>query len=114
MRSVRVDWLTLPEHMLSLISEKLFCNIKDYVRFGAVCRSWLSIYTENRHHLPRQLPMLMIPTDDDHTHTRSFYSLTKKRVLNFQAPVAHNLLCRGSCHGWLVTVDRVTINVESI
>ncbi|PIA46043.1 hypothetical protein AQUCO_01600366v1 [Aquilegia coerulea] len=102
-----VDWLQLPEDVLSEIPFK-FIDIIDNIRFGAVCHTWRSVYIDNNrfHHLPRQPPLLMLATQlnlDD--QTRSFYSLVEKKVFNFQVPVPHNLFISGSSYGWLVTVS---------
>ncbi|PIA65127.1 hypothetical protein AQUCO_00100553v1 [Aquilegia coerulea] len=101
---VHVDWLELPDHILCLIADKLL-HTKDFILFGAVCRSWRSIYSENKHTRSHQLPFLMLSSEDNtDNQTRSFYSLTEKRYLNYQVPVPHNKFCRGYSHGWFVTV----------
>ncbi|PIA49843.1 hypothetical protein AQUCO_01300529v1, partial [Aquilegia coerulea] len=98
----------------------LLIDINDYIRFGAVCRwPWRCVYTENlsqrqcrtRH----QLPLLMIPSEPCNfkNQTRSLYSLSEKRVLsNFHVKVPHNSFCRGSCQGWLVTLDEKLSDVR--
>ncbi|PIA35171.1 hypothetical protein AQUCO_03600078v1 [Aquilegia coerulea] len=101
-----LDWLELPDHVLSLIATKLVINIKDYIYFGSVCRAWRSVYTGYPHPLPPpQPPLLLLATElNQDDQTRSFYSLAEERVLNFRVPVPHDRHCRGSSHGWLVTV----------
>ncbi|PIA56520.1 hypothetical protein AQUCO_00700695v1 [Aquilegia coerulea] len=101
----QIDWSELPDHIIYLFATKLF-HIKDYINFGGVCHSWHSVYVENRHSLPRQPPLLLLATElnNDDDQTRSFYSITEKRVLNFRVPLPHNRHCPGSSHGWLVTV----------
>ncbi|PIA56427.1 hypothetical protein AQUCO_00700627v1 [Aquilegia coerulea] len=103
-----VDWLEIPDHILSLVTIKLN-YIKDYIRFGAVCQSWHSVYVENRyhHHFFHKPPLLMLATELNHDNqTRSFYSLAEKRVIEFRVPVPHDRLCRGSTYGWLVMVSK--------
>ncbi|PIA45994.1 hypothetical protein AQUCO_01600335v1 [Aquilegia coerulea] len=100
-----VDWLELPEDALFQIVFK-FIDVKDYIRFGAVCHSWRSFYIENRYHLLRQPPLLMLATQlNQDDQTRSFYNLIEKKIVNSQLPVPHNLFISGSSHGWLVTVS---------
>ncbi|PIA49844.1 hypothetical protein AQUCO_01300530v1 [Aquilegia coerulea] len=106
------NWLDLPDHILSLVSD-LLIDINDYIRFGVVCWPWRRIYTENRSHrtIHHQLPLLVIPASDEpcpcdlKNQTRSFYSLSNKKIIpNFQVRLPHKF-CRGSTQGWLVTVD---------
>ncbi|KAF5185985.1 hypothetical protein FRX31_024430 [Thalictrum thalictroides] len=106
-----VDWLQLPDHILFAIAIKIN-RINDFIRFGAVCQSWCSVYTENRLHLSHKpsLLMLAIATDelnnDYNNQTRSFYSLTEARVLDLRVALPHDVVCVGSSHGWLVTVKK--------
>lgn len=95
-----VDWLDLPLHIQSLISDRLV-YIKDFIRFGAVCHSWYSIYTQNRNYLPRQPPLLMFSTNIlncqfyDPSHN-TMHSLAGDPLLN--TPVQF----LGSTQGWIV------------
>ncbi|PIA56413.1 hypothetical protein AQUCO_00700618v1 [Aquilegia coerulea] len=103
-----VDWLQLPDHILSAIAIKLN-HIKDFIRFGAVCQSWRSVYTDNRLHLSHKPSLLMLPTQLNNNYenqTRSFYSLAEARVLDFQVALPHDRICVGSNHGWLVTLSK--------
>ncbi|KAF5199730.1 F-box protein skip23 [Thalictrum thalictroides] len=102
-----VNWLELPDHVVSLISNKLI-QIKDYIQFGSVCQPWHSIYTENRHHISQQLPFLMITTELNLSDekTRSFYNVVEKKILNFKVRVHQNRIIVGSSHGWLVSIFR--------
>ncbi|PIA41847.1 hypothetical protein AQUCO_02200343v1 [Aquilegia coerulea] len=102
-----VNWLQLPNDVLSLISNKLI-TIYDYIFFGAVCHPLHSIYKENRLLIPRQLPFLMITTEFNlsDNQTRSLYSITDDYFFNFQLPVPQNKIIVGSTYGWLVTTIR--------
>ncbi|KAF5201562.1 hypothetical protein FRX31_008851 [Thalictrum thalictroides] len=107
-----VNWLELPNDVLSLISNKLI-QIYDYIYFGSVCHPFHSIYTANRHLIPRQLPFLMITTEfnfSDH-QTRSLYSITDDYFFNFQLPVPQDRIIVGSTYGWLVTTNRGNLKV---
>ncbi|PIA27539.1 hypothetical protein AQUCO_07600005v1 [Aquilegia coerulea] len=103
-RSGGIDlWLWVP----CFNRDKLITQIKDYIRFGAVCRLWRSVYTHNlqwyRTHLPRQLPLLMFSTNDDVKHSFLF-SVTENKIYNHPLAIPHNENCRSSTEGWLVTV----------
>ncbi|PIA56447.1 hypothetical protein AQUCO_00700643v1 [Aquilegia coerulea] len=102
-----VNWLELPDHVVSHISNKPI-EIKDYIQFGSVCQPWRFIYTENRHQIPRQLPFLMITTENNFSDekTRSLYNVVNKRILNFKVRVHQDRIIVGSSHGWLVTFFR--------
>ncbi|PIA50499.1 hypothetical protein AQUCO_01300911v1 [Aquilegia coerulea] len=112
-----VNWLDLPSQLMDLISEKLMIHITEFIRFGAVCHSWHSIYTQNRNRLPRQLPGLLLftepqpPTqqqyqdqDQDRRQRRShaFYDFTEKRVYKFPLQLPPHTDCHGSNQGWLI------------
>ena len=106
------NWSELPSHLQALFMNKLV-SIKDYIRFGAVCNSWRSVFT---HYLEPKLPLLMIPSTDikDETleTTRKFYCLSEKTVLNdleIKLPYRH---CRGSKHGWLVLTSEEEGNLS--
>ncbi|PIA40329.1 hypothetical protein AQUCO_02500192v1 [Aquilegia coerulea] len=102
----QVDWLELPDHILYLIAVKSN-RIKDYIRFGAVCHSWQSIFTENRHPMSHEPPLLLLGTELNHDNqTGSLYSLAHKRVVDSQVQVPHNRHCPGSSHGWLVIINK--------
>ncbi|KAF5188897.1 hypothetical protein FRX31_021518 [Thalictrum thalictroides] len=106
-----VNWLDLPFHVMSLILLKLV-YVKDYIRFGAVCQSWHSIYTHNRddyiRHLPHQLPVLIVTTEAEkhirHWQTRSYYDLSENRVCKFPLSVPHCDYFHSffSSEGWLI------------
>ncbi|PIA64252.1 hypothetical protein AQUCO_00100023v1 [Aquilegia coerulea] len=117
-----INWLDLPDHVLGFVTNK-FINIIDFIRFGVVCRSWRSIYIQNMHrhfpHTNHQLPLLMLPpTEHDQHHTsacqtRNVYSLSEKKILpNFQLRVPLSKFCRGSSHGWLITLDENLTDVH--
>ncbi|PIA43350.1 hypothetical protein AQUCO_01900019v1 [Aquilegia coerulea] len=107
--SREVNWLDLPSHLVYFISDKLLLHIKDYIRFGAVCHSWRSVYVENRHHpLPRQLPMLLLDDLDE----PCLYDLSEKRVYNFSLEKSHrstDYRTHSSTQGWLVIVYKKSV-----
>ncbi|PIA28202.1 hypothetical protein AQUCO_07200088v1 [Aquilegia coerulea] len=101
-RSLPLNWLDLPDHIQAFISEKLV-HIKDYIRFGAVCHSWHSIYTQNphRHLMHRQLPVLMLSSDYGKT---KIYDLSSERVHKIPVRVREYYeYSRCSTEGWLVS-----------
>ncbi|KAL7244724.1 hypothetical protein ACSBR2_000149 [Camellia fascicularis] len=101
-----VDWAELPPELLQTIAEKLTIHI-DYIRFRAVCVNWRSSSPNTPHHLPCQLPWLMLPQCRTHqTHRRGFFRLSANKVhfLNLPEASHHRRRC-GSSHGWLVILD---------
>ncbi|PIA41419.1 hypothetical protein AQUCO_02200081v1 [Aquilegia coerulea] len=90
--AVAVDSLDLPEHILLVIAEKLFINIKDYIRFGAVCRSWRSLYTQHQTTFPPQPPLLMLPSSE------------LLAINDQQTCFPHQSYYPGSAHGWLISL----------
>ncbi|PIA27540.1 hypothetical protein AQUCO_07600006v1 [Aquilegia coerulea] len=104
--SRELNWLDLPNHVVLLITDKLITPVRDYIRFGAVCRSWRSIYTNNLHwyrtHLPPQLPLLLMLSPNDDVEHSFLYSLTENKLYNFPFVVPDDKDCCGSTQGWLV------------
>ncbi|KAJ3688009.1 hypothetical protein LUZ61_017173 [Rhynchospora tenuis] len=101
------DWAHLPPLIVELISEKVK-SITDYVRFRAVCSPWRSAsFPKPRHHLPPQLPWLMLPyeqnpDDDDGTHL--FYDLWESKMRKLQLTETIGMMCCASERGWLLFV----------
>ncbi|KAF5206649.1 hypothetical protein FRX31_003765 [Thalictrum thalictroides] len=113
-------WLDLPDHILTLITDKLNDNT-DFIHFGVVCHTWLSFYTEN---LPyrkfhRQLPFLLIPTEvNDYykklpSQRRLFSLSTKKIISSIELQVPPQMSCIGSTEGW-VSVSRARHRLKGI
>ncbi|PIA26369.1 hypothetical protein AQUCO_09400017v1 [Aquilegia coerulea] len=100
-KDLMVDWLELPEHLLPLIASKLI-NMIDYIRIGAV--QWRSQdFRYGLLFLSRQLPVLMLPDDED-KQTYCFYNLTEKRPYRYRLSMPHNKVVFNSSRGWLVTL----------
>ena len=102
-----LDWADLPKHLLELVVDKLESST-DYLHFGAVCISWLSILQNNQSRLDtifcHQAPLLLIP--DEHEHKWRVYDVTKDKFLKSKLLVPYpNCLC-GSSEGWLVGVNK--------
>ncbi|KAM7504541.1 hypothetical protein LguiB_003445 [Lonicera macranthoides] len=113
------DWECLPKNVFDEILDRLV-GLSDYVRFGAVCKAWRSIALEDRNYrgnnykkkrssaaetfLDRQLPMLMLPQWDEEKRAR-FYSVTSKKVLDFDLSFLYRRQFIGSSFGWLISVD---------
>ncbi|KAJ3688549.1 hypothetical protein LUZ61_017713 [Rhynchospora tenuis] len=100
------DWAYLPQLVLNLISVKIK-SIPDYFRFRAVCSSWCSASDPKPHHLPPQVPWLMIPyyphkENDD--GIRLFYDCSESKTHKLHLPETINMMCCGSFSGWLLLV----------
>ncbi|KAF5199825.1 hypothetical protein FRX31_010586, partial [Thalictrum thalictroides] len=112
--SLKRDWSEIPGHLLANVLERLIVA-DDYVKFGAVCVSWRTVFAEElgmmkmkkkHRHL---LPFLLIPPHkeekDGNTKSRSLYNLSNRRVCDFEVQLPHSKWCRGSCFGWLVNLE---------
>ncbi|KAF9625449.1 hypothetical protein IFM89_022846 [Coptis chinensis] len=94
----------LHEDILRLIAEKIDL-IVDFIRFGAVCKSWRSVTLDKRHFslFLKPLPWLML-TADDGEEIRSFFSPFENKIYRLNLPKASECHCWGSPFGWVVTV----------
>ncbi|XP_017696806.2 F-box protein SKIP23-like [Phoenix dactylifera] len=101
------QWTMVPADVLQTIADFLARDIRDFIRFRAVCESWRSATTELRSmpSLPPQLPWLMLSFDEAFTNTRSFYRLSDRTILNFHLPEVGGKRIVGSAVGWLVLVS---------
>ncbi|GAB2289267.1 hypothetical protein Dimus_023572 [Dionaea muscipula] len=109
------DWSDLPSELLVSISEKLMIYA-DYIRLRSVCLNWRSGLPTTPHHLPCQLPWLMLPplittstsssTSDHRRSCRGFYNLVNNKVHYLNLPEASRprRVCCSSL-GWLVVVN---------
>ncbi|XP_059627423.1 putative F-box protein At3g25750 [Cornus florida] len=103
------DWVWLPKNLLDMILDKLV-SLSEFVRFGAVCKPWQSVAMENKlkfvqNKLSRQVPFLMVPTEDNSNVRRSLYSITDNKSYDFQLRVPYKKRLSGSSYGWLFTVE---------
>ncbi|XP_059635614.1 F-box protein At2g17036-like [Cornus florida] len=104
------DWAWLPMNLFDMILYKLV-SLADYVRFGAVCKSWQSVAMDNKVQFfenkgCRQVPFLMVPSQDDsHQERRSLYNIINNKLFDFQVRVPYKKRLSGSSHGWLFTVE---------
>ncbi|XP_057958288.1 F-box protein SKIP23-like [Malania oleifera] len=96
------DWSNLPDDLLKLIARHLH-SIKDYVRFGGVCRSWHLVTLQKDCSSCSKLPWLML-MEKENNDMRGFYCPSSERVYEILLPEIHGRRCWGSSHGWLVTV----------
>jgi Protein of unknown function (DUF295)/F-box domain len=109
------SWSKLPFDVLEEIAEKLRHN--DLTHFGAVCKSWRSVYLENILRLPKDLPLdlchprpfgtpillLSCRTNSDSREYVSLHDGTANRQI-FVPEAANKWVC-GSDWGWLILVD---------
>ncbi|XP_059627455.1 F-box protein SKIP23-like [Cornus florida] len=101
------NWAWLPNHLLDMILDNLV-SLSDYIRFGAVCKEWQSLAIQNRVQFfkkNQQVPLLMVPTEDNSKKRRSLYSITHNKLYDFQLQVPYKKRFCGSSHGWLFTVE---------
>ncbi|OWM84707.1 hypothetical protein CDL15_Pgr027494 [Punica granatum] len=102
------DWTLLPKDVFGLVLDKLV-DISDRVRTASVCKPWLSIAQDHSMRwlkpAPTQLPMLLVPTDDNSTTHRGLYCVDGNRVLGSRLHIPYSKRCCGSSHGWLIFAE---------
>ncbi|XP_015083812.1 putative F-box protein At5g55150 isoform X2 [Solanum pennellii] len=94
------DWCKLPVELLGLIASRLHFA-EDWVRFGAVCKSWRICVKQNGNSSCSFLPWLMLP---QRKRLRRFYSPFNCKSYDICLPDVLDKRCWGSSHGWLVTL----------
>jgi hypothetical protein len=105
-RMVVVDWANLEDCPLSLVLDKLEEHI-DHVRFGVVCKNWLSIAKLNHQNPQFRVnipPMVMIVEKESFKSNRriSLYNiLTQKYHSSVQFPSIKFQVILGTSFGWL-------------
>ena len=72
-----VDWTQLPRDILETVSKNLTIYT-DYLRFQAVCHTWRISVPKIPHHLPPQLPWLMLPLSQQ-SQSQSQYNQIRGR-----------------------------------
>uniref|UniRef100_A0A1D1YHY8 Putative F-box protein At2g33190 n=1 Tax=Anthurium amnicola TaxID=1678845 RepID=A0A1D1YHY8_9ARAE len=102
------DWAGLPGELLASIRERLL--VDDFVRFAAVCTGW-------RHSGPAkpapQLPWLMVPPHSSGITCR-FISPSDGKIYFVAVPELRGTRCVGSCHGWVATVSRASLEMSLV
>ncbi|PRQ30030.1 putative F-box domain-containing protein [Rosa chinensis] len=107
-------WAWLPRDILDLILERLI-QIKDYIRFGVVCKHWRSIALhqnmqsrlESCHKLP---PLMIFINQYDNGTSVALHSGTQDKTSRFKLklngfPIYDLTKDCGSSHGWLAYAD---------
>ncbi|XP_027084182.2 F-box protein At2g26160 [Coffea arabica] len=97
-----VDWSSLPVELLGLIARQLRFA-QDYVRFGAVCKSWRRVILQRDGTLCSLLPLLML-AEKEFSDLREFCCPLTDRMLKLYLPEIRGKRCWGSSDGWLVTI----------
>ncbi|KAF6158756.1 hypothetical protein GIB67_040270 [Kingdonia uniflora] len=95
--ALKPNWLDLPEHLLSLIFDKL-TSLGDVFRFGAVCVCLQSLSIEKKKFLlfPVSLSMITSMCADD------AYKISEEKGCDFQLIIPQNHSVCGSSYGWFV------------
>ncbi|PON53139.1 putative F-box protein [Trema orientale] len=109
---VIVDWARVQKHILDLILEKLE-SLVDYLRFNVVCLQWHSVTKENqverikashRRYRYHQVPMLLMPSEDEYTW--NIYNVMTNKFLELELLIPYGKRFCGSSKGWLVAVNK--------
>ncbi|KAJ3689030.1 hypothetical protein LUZ61_018194 [Rhynchospora tenuis] len=99
------DWAHLPREIVELISSKVK-STTDYVRFRAICSPWLSASDPKpRHHLPLQLPWLMLPYNERDPTCVYFDDIWESKRRKFHIPEAKGMTYCASYRGWLLLAE---------
>jgi Protein of unknown function (DUF295) len=121
-RRVLVPWAHLPSGIISLIASKYTSHAAEYAVLCTVCRHWYRSLTECSP-LPSlcspQLPFLLVPPRTICPY-EAMPRLGKVFPIPFRNPFngpqlvddlpqlnnTESMICVGSSHGWLITLDR--------
>ncbi|KAF6158639.1 hypothetical protein GIB67_040153 [Kingdonia uniflora] len=106
MSSPKPSWLDLPDHLVSMIFNKI-SSPTELIRFGYVCTRLQSLFTENHKEL------LHVPVHRKLKHEKTMdvddcsYKMFKIRDCGFELTIhpASYAHCSGSSYGWLVLQD---------
>ncbi|XP_058068802.1 F-box protein SKIP23-like [Magnolia sinica] len=97
-----VDCLELEKDILELILMRLRV-IVDFINFGAVCKTWRSVFLENRHRLSHLRHILIIPSNEK-KEFQDFFRLSKKHFLTHRLE-ENGKWCVGSSEDCLIMID---------
>lgn len=110
------DCFWVHDSVLFLILEKIE-SIYDYARFSLVCKSWFSIARAHYSALifrsnlqKKQLPLLLIPGDNEDDHRersghRALHTVIGWKTLKTQLHIPMKKRCCGSAYGWLIFAE---------
>ncbi|OMO60614.1 hypothetical protein CCACVL1_24009 [Corchorus capsularis] len=102
MKSVFPDWGNIPCDVLCCIASKTHPSVQDFVRMGAVCRSWQN----SLKHLKPKFPICLMLTEtseDDNDNRRCFVTASEEKVMEFGLSEIRNRRCWGTPFGWIAT-----------
>ncbi|KAE8727123.1 hypothetical protein F3Y22_tig00005929pilonHSYRG00218 [Hibiscus syriacus] len=105
-------WSDLPADLMRSIDDKIL-SYKDQVRCRCVCSSWRSALPEMTGSMPGLLVPLKSETQTGSRTPFGFIDPFEKKVhrLRFSYPRGTGMLFRGSCHGWVVSIEGSSIYV---
>ncbi|XP_050232202.1 uncharacterized protein LOC126680939 isoform X2 [Mercurialis annua] len=109
------NWSELDRDLLSEIADRINC-LRDYIIFGAVCRSWRSVASAEKFNKSTKVPWLLLDKDDDYHSPRKFFNLSKDLIYRINLPKSRNSPCHFgnfsirngfiySSKGWLLNVE---------
>ncbi|OVA16000.1 Protein of unknown function DUF295 [Macleaya cordata] len=103
------EWAQLHPDLIQAIANRITAYI-DYIRFRAVCVSWNSAvpkFPNHHHHLPPQIPWLMVPFMGDETESyRCFFSISEDKYHILELPECSEKRICGSSLGWLLMLEK--------
>ncbi|KAJ8747287.1 hypothetical protein K2173_014524 [Erythroxylum novogranatense] len=105
-------WSNLLPELLDIIEDEIVvCT--DKLRFSCVCKIWQSMAEIPNHN---EIPWLVVPNYKSNTVSSSYglLNLLNNKVYNIDLEEAKGKLFKGSSHGWLVVVDRISTTINLI
>ncbi|XP_050209455.1 uncharacterized protein LOC126660153 [Mercurialis annua] len=83
-RTVR-NWSELDSDLLSEIADRINC-LRDFIIFGAVCRSWRSVASPENFNKTTKAPWLLLDQDKDDHSSRKFLDLSNDIIYRMNLP----------------------------
>ncbi|XP_044478526.1 uncharacterized protein LOC123205602 [Mangifera indica] len=101
-------WANLPTELLEIISKNL--NIADYLRFGEVCRSWRSFFSEYKQNFMASQSPLILNISKNAGQSCDFVELDSGiRYKSNLSEYFHNFIfCLGVSRGFLIMKNYVS------
>ncbi|XP_050212045.1 putative F-box protein At3g25750 [Mercurialis annua] len=98
------SWSDLDSDLLPEIADRISC-LRDFIIFGAVCKSWRSVASREKFKKSKVPWLLMEDRDEDDYSLRKFFDLSKDVIYGINLPELCDNKYSLSSHGWFLTVE---------
>ncbi|XP_050212014.1 uncharacterized protein LOC126662163 isoform X1 [Mercurialis annua] len=85
MKKTVLNWSDLDSDLLSEIIDRISC-LRDFIIFGAVCKSWRSVASPEKFNKSTKVPWLLLDQKEDDNCHRKFFDLSKEAVYSVNLP----------------------------